>query len=422
MTTVDIAQSSVALSANSAETTLKQICVLGLGYVGLPTALLFAQHDFSVCGVDISPAVVKRIEDGKIGELYEELADWADAVAKKQQQTPNFKVATVPEESDVFIITVPTPVHAETKHCDLKAVRSACEAIVPVLKPGNLVILESTVPPGTTGGVVRSVLERSGLSAETDFYLAFCPERILPGNTVHELVNNHRIIGGYTHKAAELGKQLFQSVITGDIYLTDDKSAEFAKLAENTYRDVNIALANELSIIADEHGVDLKATRPLINQHPRVNLLTPGIGVGGHCIAVDPWFFVEVSPWKTELIRTSREVNSRMPEYCVQKIMNSVKDIENPKICCVGLTYKPNVADTRESPAARIVELLQAKGVDVVTYDPLLPEYTDISLKQVVEQADFLAVLVNHDVVNQQLLLEKEAIKAAMNTPQILVF
>jgi len=420
MTTLPTLDSASPLA--SPKTDYRRICVVGLGYVGLPTALLFAQQTYSVHGVDINPEALQRIQDNKIGEVYEELADWAQLVANKQANEPNFTVDTQPVPSDVFIITVPTPVDAATKYCDLTAVKAACQSIVPVLRPGNLVILESTVPPGTTRNVVKPILEQSGLSAERDFYLAFCPERILPGNTVNELVNNHRIIGGYTHEAAALGKQLFQSVITGDIYLTDDKSAEFCKLAENTYRDVNIALANELSIIADEHDINLKAIQPLINQHPRVNLLTPGIGVGGHCIAVDPWFFVEVSPWKTELIRTAREVNNRMPEYCVQQIVNTVNNIENPKICCVGLTYKPDVADTRESPAMRIVELLKARGLDVVTYDPLLPEYSHQTLLDAAQSCDYLAVLVNHTTIKTRLLTEKNALKAVLRTPNIHIF
>ncbi len=408
-------------SSNSAG--YKNICVMGLGYVGLPTAMLFARKGFSVCGVDIDKAVLSLIEERRVTEVYSELSEWTDALDR------DFKTSKAPKPADVFLITVPTPVHPETKSCDLRAVKSATEALVPVLQPGNLVILESTVPPGTTRNVVKPILEKSGLKVGTDIHLCFCPERILPGNTIHELVHNHRVLGGNTPEASRRAKALFEQVVEGEIYITDDISAEFCKLTENTYRDVNIALANELSILADEHGVDFKAITPLINKHPRVNVLTPGIGVGGHCIAVDPWFFVEVSPWKTELIRTSREVNDRMPAYCVQKIVSDLKAIEGTgksqedlNICLVGLTYKPDVADTRESPAMRIVELLKERGYSVTTYDPLLEEYQGQSLYDTITGADYLGVLVNHSMVKAELALNKTKIKKLMRTPKIRVF
>jgi UDP-N-acetyl-D-mannosaminuronic acid dehydrogenase len=399
-------------------TTYRRVCVVGLGYVGLPTALLFTRKGFTVHGADISETVVRRIREGRIAEAYPELAEWADTI----RDNDRFRVDLKPAPSDVFLITVPTPVHPETRSCDLTAVKAAAEALVSVLARGNLVILESTVPPGTTRNVVKPILEKSGLKVGEDIHLCFCPERILPGNTIEELIRNHRVLGGVTPEAAMLAKTLLAQVIEGEIFITDDKSAEFCKLAENTYRDVNIALANELSLIADEHGIDLKAIIPIINQHPRVKLLTPGIGVGGHCIAVDPWFFVEVSPWRTELIRTSREVNDRMPAYCVQKITEDLKGIENPRICAVGLTYKPDVGDTRESPALRIVTLLRERGFDVVTYDPLLDEYQGQSLHEAVRGADYLAVLVSHSVIKAELSLNREKIRQAMRTPTIRIF
>ncbi len=401
----------------------KKICVIGLGYVGLPTALLFAKKGFTVCGVDINENVLSLIRENRITEVYSELDEWTDALEK------DFSVSNTPEASDVFLITVPTPVHSENKSCDLRAVKAATEALIPVLQPGNLVILESTVPPGTTRNIVKPILEKSGLKVGTDIHLCFCPERVLPGNTIQELVQNHRVLGGNTPEASLRAKHLFEQVVEGEIYITDDISAEFCKLTENTYRDVNIALANELSILADEHGVDFKALTPLINKHPRVNVLTPGIGVGGHCIAVDPWFFVEVSPWKTELIRTSREVNDRMPAYCVQKIISDLKAIEGSgkpledlKICLVGLTYKPDVADTRESPAIRIVELLKDRGYNITSYDPMLEEYQGQTLYDTITGADYLGVLVNHSVIKAELSLNKSKIKKLMRTPKIRVF
>jgi UDP-N-acetyl-D-mannosaminuronic acid dehydrogenase len=403
-----------SLAAPQPTTTLStqttRICVLGLGYVGLPTALLFAKHGFQVLGVDISPNVQQVFATNQVVDRYPELAPWWNAVRNLRiNDQPQFSVAAVPAPSEVYLICVPTPVHPHNKDCDLTAVVSAAQSIVPTLRPGGLVVLESTVPPGTTRKVVKPILESTGLVVGQDIDLVFSPERILPGNTIHELVHNHRVIGGYTPQAAQRAKALFGQIVQGDLHTTDDVTAEFCKLAENTYRDVNIALANELSLIADEVGVDIGQAIPLINQHPRVNVLKPGIGVGGHCIAVDPWFFVEVSPWKTELIATSRRVNDRMPHYIVQKILAQVAHLNHPTIACLGLTYKPDVADTRESPAMRVVELLRKKGVTVRAYDPLVPEFATPHLVTQLQGSDFAAVLVPHTAM----LAELEALPPA---------
>ena len=417
---------ALPVPAVSAQQRYPRIAVIGLGYVGMPTALLFARNGFQVCGVDIDPGTVALVTEDRIATRYEELAEWTQSLASDGTTASDgaLQAMLVPPPCDAFLITVPTPVQTETHRCDLTAVRAATEAVASVLAPGNLVILESTVPPGTTGKVVRSILEKTGLKAGQDFDLCFCPERVLPGNTIHELIHNHRVIGGINEASAVAGKHLFEAVVEGDILLTDDRTAEFCKLAENTYRDVNIALANELSIIGDELGVNLPEALPLINRHPRVNMLSPGIGVGGHCIAVDPWFFVEVSPWKTELIRTAREVNDRMPGYCVRQIMVDIQQLEqpSPRICLAGLTYKPDVADPRESPALRIAEQLEANGVDVIRYDPLLPDYADTTLLDAVTDVDYLAVLVGHSVLVQQLEANRDALTALMRTPTIRTF
>ncbi len=422
----NLAPAGQALADAGAENTLdtvalryKNICVVGLGYVGLPTALLFALNDFNVQGVDVSEQVLKNIAESRVSEIYPELAEWWEPVRNKG----TFKADKQPGLADVFLITVPTPVHPTEKTCDLSMVRAATETILPVLRKNNLVILESTVPPGTTRNILKPMIEQAtGLKVGEDIFLCFSPERILPGNTIHELVHNHRIVGGITPESAVVGQALLARVMKGEIYTSDDITAEFCKLAENTYRDVNIALANELSVLADVHGVDMKIARELINMHPRVNLLKPGIGVGGHCIAVDPWFFVEQLPELTQLIATSRRVNDRMPEYTVQKILAEVADLEKPRICLVGLSYKPDVGDTRESPAQRIVEILQEKGLDIVTYDPLLEEYKDQTLDEAVKGADYLAVLVGHTVVQEELALRRDKLEALMRTPRIHVF
>ena len=406
-----------------APTKTTRLCVVGLGYVGLPTALLFAKQGFQVQGVDTSPAVQEAFANNEMAEKYPELAPWWHAVRNLEvDHQPQFSVASTPVVADVYLICVPTPVHTHTKDCDLSAVIAATQSITPTLRSGAMVVLESTVPPGTTRKVVQPILESTGLKVGHDIDLVFSPERILPGNTIHELVNNHRVIGGTTPKAAQRAKDLFSQVVQGELHVTDDITAEFCKLAENTYRDVNIALANELSLIADEVGVDIHKALPLINQHPRVNVLKPGIGVGGHCIAVDPWFFVEVSPWKTELIGTSRRVNDRMPHYIVQKIMSQVADIDNPIICCLGLTYKPDVADTRESPAMRIVAMLREKGITVRGYDPLVPEYATPGLTAQLNGVDVAAILVPHHDLMTELSSNQSHYLATMRHPQIVQY
>ncbi len=415
-----------------------RVCVIGLGYVGLPTALLFARNGFGVQGVDISPRVLTMFEQDTVGEAYPELAPWWQEVRDKKQEQgvqPAFTVSRQPDAADIFLITVPTPVHENDKTCDLSMVRAAIASILPVLAPGNVIVLESTVPPGTTQRVLQTMIEMEtaltvGKNLETDIYLCFSPERVLPGNTTDELVHNDRVIGGVTPEAAYLGQQVLSRVLKGRIDVTDAITAEFCKLAENTYRDVNIALANELSVLADEYGISILQARDIINRHPRVNLLQPGIGVGGHCIAVDPWFFVEASPMNTRLIATSRQVNDRMPFYTTERILKDVADLKNPRIVLAGLAYKPDVADTRESPAMRVVELLREAGMDVLAYDPLLHDpksnqvdsLTQTTLIEKVQGADYLAILVNHSVLRNALAAHRPVIEATMRTPRIRVF
>jgi len=402
----------------------KRVCVIGLGYVGLPTALLFAQNGFQVQGVDISPRVLSMLTDGKVPHCYPELTEWWQTVAGNDQ----FSSSNKPEEADVFLITTPTPVHNEDKTCDLSMVRSAVESLLPVLRPGNLVILESTVPPGTTRRLLKPLLETSGLVVEPgpdqSLYLCFSPERVLPGNTTQELLHNDRVIGGYGQAATIIGQAFLMRVLKGRIDVADDITAEFCKLAENTYRDVNIALANELSILANEYGICIQQAREIINRHPRVNLLKAGIGVGGHCIAVDPWFFVEASPENTQLIATSRQVNDRMPSYTADRILQTIGKLgaSKPKVVLAGLAYKANICDTRESPAMRVVEILRSAGADVMAYDPLLPEFKNTTLEMMAKDADYLGILVPHDILVDDLKQNHAQIKATMRTPYIQAF
>ena len=407
---------------------LLSVCVVGLGYVGMPTALLYARGGHPVLGVDINPNLVDAVNQRRIAAVYPELADWERDVFNQEAfgNKHPLRAAAQPEAADVFIIAVPTPIDSQTKQCDLKAVIAATKSILPVLKSGDCVILESTVPPKTTTEILQPLLESStGLTVGETLYLCFSPERVLPGNTTRELVENDRIIGGVTPQCTEKVKSLMQGVIHGKLLLSDAVTAEFCKLAENTFRDVNIALANELSVLADEYGVDITSARSIINHHPRVNLLQPGIGVGGHCIAVDPWFFVEASPINTRLIRTSREVNDRMPEYCAQRIMDTVSNIESPRICLLGLTYKPNIADFRESPALRVVDILKAKGYHVTTYDPFLENSegkTNIPLLNLARDKDYLGILVSHTVLLEAYQRSVSKLPSVMRTPHIRIF
>jgi UDP-N-acetyl-D-mannosaminuronic acid dehydrogenase len=287
----------------------------------------------------------------------------------------------------------------------MRYVVSAAEMILPYLQPGNLVILESTSPPQTTTDLVKPILEQSGLNAGDDFYLAYSPERVLPGKILHELVNNDRVVGGINRKSGELARKLYQSFVKGEILLTNPVTAEMVKLMENTFRDVNIALANEFSRMAERLSFNIWEAIELANHHPRVNILRPGPGVGGHCISVDPWFLVETAPDITSLIHTSRNVNDMQPEFIVNLTKQILGNTDHKKIAVLGLAYKPDVDDFRESPAVDVVEALLNDGIDVCAYDPFIhdtnaPYLTD-SLNQSTENADLLLILVAHSTFKQ---------------------
>lgn len=376
---------------------MKKVCVLGLGYIGLPTAAMFATHGLHVIGVDINLQIVKTLNGG---EIHIEEAGLREVV-QQARASGNLVVKSVPEPADVFIIAVPTPFNPD-KTADMRAVTSAAEAIVPYLRPDNLVVLESTSPPRTTMGLVKPVLERSGLRAGQDFKLAYSPERVLPGQILKELVENARVIGGIDWASAEAGRDLYAVFVKGEIVLTDAATAEMVKLMENTFRDVNIATANEFALIAEKLGVNVWEAIDIANRHPRVNILRPGPGVGGHCIAIDPWFFVQVAPDEAKLIRQARLVNDRMPDYIVEKVKQIVAGIEQPIIACLGLTYKRDVDDIRESPALEIVEKLVKTGCTVRVFDPhvktlfALGNYLVHSLNDAIQGADLLLLLVDH--------------------------
>ena len=372
-----------------------RICVLGLGYIGLPTALLFATHGYEVVGVDVNEKVVDMLNRGETPFNEPGL----DELLRKAKG--NFIAKTELEEADVFLIAVPTPLEKAIKVSDLKYVRTAAKMIRPYLKRDNLVVLESTVPPGTSERLVIPILEKNGLNAG-EFYFAHCPERAIPGRTIYEMIHNDRIIGGYDNKSAELARSLYASFVKGNIYLTDLKTAELVKLMENTYRDVNIALANEFAQIAEECGINVWEAIELANKHPRVNILRPGPGVGGHCIAVDPWFLTENST-KSKMILLAREINDSMPNYVLQIVRNLLKDVKEPTITIFGVAYKGNVDDTRETPALKFIKLAENEGYRVKCYDPYVKdfEYELFGLSEAVKDSDCIVLIADHDVFRE---------------------
>jgi UDP-N-acetyl-D-mannosaminuronic acid dehydrogenase len=392
-----------------------KVCVVGLGYIGFPTALLFAKAGNTVVGVDVNKEIVAGVNSGASHIKEKEVsALFADPGVKKR-----VSARETPCEADAFIVAVPTPITGEKK-ADLSFVEKATESVAKVLRKGNLVVIESTVPPGTCRKVVAPIIEeKNGLRAGRDYFLAHCPERAFPGNLLKELVENDRIIGGINGESGEKAKELYAGFVRGKIFLTDDVTAELCKLSENAFRDVNVAFANELANAAEELGVNALELIELANKHPRVKILKPGIGVGGHCIAVDPWFIVEAVK-DAKLLKTAREINDSMPRKTVEKVRKKLAGIRDPKIVAVGMSYKPNVADVRESPALEVVELLEEAGFEVKKMDPLVKGFEYSSLWDAARGSDCLLVLVEHDVVAKELSESLDEIKKGMRHPIIL--
>jgi UDP-N-acetyl-D-mannosaminuronic acid dehydrogenase len=399
----------------------QKLCVLGLGYIGLPTASTFATHGLDVVGVDVNQKVVETLQSGGL-HIHE---PGLRTLVQDAIQTGNLRVATQPEPADAFIIAVPTPFFDDDKRADMRAVISAAEAITPYLQKGNLVVLESTSPPRTTIDLVAPILEISGLKAGVDFHLVYSPERVLPGQILRELIENARVVGGITPECAKAGYDLYAAFVKGEIIKTNATTAEMVKLMENTYRDVNIAIANEFSRLADRFGVDVWEAISLANLHPRVEILRPGPGVGGHCISVDPWFFVEAAPDLTPFIRTAREVNDSQPEFVVGLVERALGSLEGKKIAALGLAYKPDVDDLRESPAVEVVHLLQKAGAAVKAFEPFAPHAelagvnTVATLSETLEDADAVVLLVAHSdfkEMNAELLVASMPGRVAVDT------
>jgi len=393
----------------------QKIVVMGLGYIGLPTASMLATKGHDVVGVDINEEAVKTINSGKIHIVEPDL----DILVRSAVNSGNLRASLVPEEADTFILAVPTPFKVTESNCkapDISFVEAATRSIAPFLQPGNLVILESTSPIGTTERLAEIIAEcRPDLASGSRVHLAHCPERGLPGHIIRELVDNDRIIGGIDKISADKARDLYKTFCNGNIFLADSKTAEMAKLVENSFRDVNIAFANELSVICDRLGINVWELIELANRHPRVNILQPGPGVGGHCIAVDPWFIVAAAPEEARLIRTAREVNDDKPHWVLNRVKAKADRFKDPVIGCLGLAFKANIDDLRESPALDITKELISQGIGrVMACEPNVTHGFDkfplYSLEQVLREADILLVLVDHDEfkeIDRELLKEK---------------
>ena len=391
----------------------RNIVVVGVGYVGLPAAILLARAGHRVLGVDTNEDVVREINAGRVHIDEKQLQEILDT----KEVRANLRGSLTAEPADAFIIAVPTPLQDPRKNADLSMVTAACEGIVPHLRKGTLVVLESTVPPLTCRSLIIPILERSCLKVGPDVHLAHCPERILPGNVLHEIVNNDRVIGGIDDASVDAALAIYSTFVKGELIRTDDVTAELCKLMENTYRDVNIALANELAKVAATLGVGIDRAIEVANRHPRVNLLRPGIGVGGHCIPIDPWFIAEVAPEQCTIIPAARHINDAQPERIAKLIRRAVADVVDPRILCVGATYKADTYDLRESPALEIVHLLRDDGYDTRLVDPITREYPCADWLAAADGCDLLVVLVPHRSVMAELGAHRDAVARVMRRP-----
>ncbi|MDM1276175.1 UDP-N-acetyl-D-mannosamine dehydrogenase [Acinetobacter indicus] len=392
----------------------KHICVIGLGYIGLPTAATFAAHGVKVTGVDVNQHAVDLINQGKVHIVEPDL----DALVRDVVAQQKLSAQLQPCEADAYIVAVPTP-FKDNYEPDLKYIEAAAKALAPFLKTGNLVILESTSPVGATEQMAAWLSEaRPDLTfpqkagEQADILIAHCPERVLPGKVLQELISNDRIVGGMTPRCSQAAIDLYKVFVKGDCIETNARTAEMCKLTENSFRDVNIAFANELSIICDKLDINVWELIQLANRHPRVNILQPGPGVGGHCIAVDPWFIVSKTPEQARLIRTAREVNDSKPEWVINQVKikiaeflqaNPEKTIKDVTVACYGLAFKPDIDDLRESPALNITKKLAEQGLNILAVEPnidKLPEGmpTNVQLIQLEEKerADIHLILVDH--------------------------
>ena len=392
----------------------KSVAVIGLGYIGLPTAALLASKGYMVNGMDVNEHAVETINKGEIHIVEPDL----DAYVRSAVATGKLKAYSRVQASDIYIICVPTPFHTDSEipEPNVDYVREAVESISPHVKGGDIVILESTSPAGTTE-MVRDILKKNGVDTGA-ISIAYCPERVLPGKIMSELVENVRVVGGIDSQSAEVVSAFYRTFVSAEILETEAKTAEMCKLTENSFRDVNIAFANELSVLCDNNGVDVWELIKLANHHPRVNILQPGTGVGGHCIAVDPWFIVSQDSENSRIIKTAREINDSKPEWVVDKIKATAAALHTRKIACLGLAFKPDIDDLRESPAVRVVESLIEQGYDVSCVEPNINEhqkYDLIDIKKAIYQFDVIALLVDHEEFSSHIILSELESKSALD-------
>jgi len=404
---------------------MKKVTVIGLGYIGLPTACLIASKKIEVLGVDVNPEVINLAKEGRINVNEPDLV----GLFKEVVEEGYLKIALKPDYADVFIICVPTPFKNGYKP-DLSYVMAAINSILPYIKKDNLIIIESTCPVGTTEKIRDLIYSKipDPSDIKDNIYLTYCPERVIPGKILYELVHNDRIVGGINEASSKKAKDFYNLFVQGSVHVTDAKTAEMCKLTENAFRDVNIAFSNEISLICDQLGINVSELISLANKHPRVNILKPGCGVGGHCIAVDPWFIVEKTPDLARLIKTSREVNLYKTKWVIKKIREKAKAFEKenknkPKIAIFGLAYKADVNDLRESPALNITKALAKDGYSLYVIEPnilQLPKSLGIckNVKKVdlniLDKVDIIVLLVAHkefkeidkDLLNKKIIID----------------
>ena len=385
-----------------------KVCIIGQGYIGLPTAALFARNHCEVVGVDISEEMIKNLNKGIIHIEEPGIAD----IIKKAVELKVYTASLTPQKADAFIITVPTPYIAENYSCDLSYVITACNSILPYLKKGNTVIIESTIAPMSTDETIKPIFENAGFTIGEDLYLAHCPERVLPGKIIEELIHNDRIIGGITPECAKKASEVYGQFVEGDLILTEAKTAELSKCMENTFRDVNIALANELAKICAEIGVNALDVIEMANKHPRVNLHSPGPGVGGHCLAIDPYFIYAKAPEQAKIIKLARDTNNSMPGFVCENVKKIIKE---GKIAVLGVSYKGNTGDDRESPAYEIIAEL-SNNYKIAIHDPHIDNPNFVDLNEATKDADLILILCDHNEFKE---LDYDLISKNMSNPII---
>lgn len=383
-----------------------KICIVGQGYIGLPTAALFTRSDCEVVGVDVNEEIIDNLNKGKIHIEEPGIAE----IIKNAIDNNRYHASLTPEKADAFIITVPTPYIADNYSCDLSYVVEACNEILPFIEKGNTVIVESTIAPMSTDDVIKPIFEKSGYTIGEDLYLAHCPERVLPGKIIEELIHNDRIIGGITPECSKKASEVYGQFVEGELMLTEAKTAELSKCMENTYRDVNIALANELAKICAEIGVNALDVIKMANKHPRVNLHSPGPGVGGHCLAIDPYFIYAKAPETAKIIKLARDTNNSMPQFVYE---NVCKIIPEGKISIFGVSYKGNTGDDRESPAYEIIALLENKGYEIAIYEPHIERENFVDFNEAIEGSNLILILADHNEFKE---MDYESIKDKMET------